>query len=416
MERNAEFGACDVKSASHGATQVSSDEGVRRRTMYVDHAATTPLRPEVLAAMLPYLTEEWGNPSSVYAPGRRAAQAITRARDTLADIFNCAREEVVFTGSGSEGANLAIKGVAMAAARKGKRHLITSRVEHHAVLDTCRWLAKFEGFRLTELDVDEHGTIDLNQLERALADDTALVSVMYANNEVGTIQPIRDIVQMVHSRNALVHTDAVQAAAHLTLDVESLGVDLLSIAAHKFYGPKGVGALYIRSGTTLLPQTQGGGQERGRRSGTENVASIVGLAEALALAQDERPTTTPRLRAFSERLLSELPTRIAACRVTGHPQNRLAGHASFAFQDVEIAPILLGLDKHDIWASSGSACTSASSEPSHVLIGMGLSRDWLFGALRITFGATNTAADVDVLLETIPPLVAMARESHKVAA
>jgi cysteine desulfurase len=383
--------------------------------MYVDHAATTPVRPEVLAAMLPYLTDEWGNPSSLYGPGRRAAQAIVRARDTLADILDCAREEIVFTGSGSEGANLAIKGVAMAAARQGKRHLITSRVEHHAVRDTCHWLAKFHGFQLTELDVDSDGRVDLDHLERSITDQTALVSVMYANNEVGTIQPLREVVEIAHQRGVAVHTDAVQAAAHLSLDVEALGVDLLSIAAHKFYGPKGVGALYVRRGTPLLPQTQGGGQERGRRSGTENVAGVVGMAEALALAQDERALSTPLLRALSERLLAELPARVSGCRITGHPSLRLAGHTSFVFEGVEIAPILLGLDRQDVWASSGSACTSASSEPSHVLVAMGLSRDWLFGALRVTFGASNLPSDVDVLLEAIPRLVASARQSERVA-
>ena len=364
--------------------------------------------------MLPYFAEQWGNPSSLYAPGRRAAQAVTRARDLVADILNCAREEIVFTGSGSEGANLAIKGVAEAAALDGKRHLITSSVEHHAVLDACRWLARFGGFELTELEVDQHGRIDLDHLERSITERTALVSVMYANNEVGTIQPIRDVVRIAHARGVPVHTDAVQAAGHLTLDVEDLGVDLMSIAAHKFYGPKGVGALYVRRGTRLLPQTQGGGQERGRRSGTENVAGIVGLAEALALAQDERASLGPRLRALSARLLAELPRRVAGCRVTGHPSDRLPGHASFVFEGVEIASVLLGLDAQDIWASSGSACTSASSEPSHVLLAMGLSREWVFGALRLTFGIDNTAADVDALLEAIPPLVVEARS--KVAA
>ena len=383
--------------------------------MYVDHAATTPVRPEVLAAMLPYFADQWGNPSSVYGPGRRAAQAITRARDTLADIFDCAREEIVFTGSGSEGANLAIKGVAQAAALDGKRHLITSRVEHHAVLDTCRWLAKFAGFDLTEIEVDEHGTLDLDQLEREITSQTALVSIMYANNEVGTIQPIQDVVRIAHERGVPVHTDAVQAAGHLSLDVEALGVDLMSIAAHKFYGPKAVGALYIRRGTRLLPQTQGGGQERGRRSGTENVAGVVGMAEALARAQDERASTSPRLRELSSRTLRELPRRVAGCRVTGHPTRRLPGHASFVFDGIEIAPVLLGLDRHDIWASSGSACMSASAEPSHVLVAMGLSRGWVFGALRLTFGIENTAADVDALLEAIPPLVASARPAMAAA-
>jgi cysteine desulfurase len=384
--------------------------------MYVDHAATTPVRAEVLAAMLPYFSQEWGNPSSVYGPGRRAAQALTRARETIADILDCAREEVVFTGSGSEGANLAIKGAAMAAATVGKRHLITSRIEHHAVLDTCRWLARHAGFKLTELDVDDSGTIDLRQLERSITDRTALVSIMYANNEVGTIQPLEEVVDIAHARGVHVHTDAVQAAGHLSLDVESIGVDLLSIAAHKFYGPKGVGALYIRRGTRLLPQTQGGGQERGRRSGTENVAGVVGLAEALRLAQDERAASGRRLRELSTRLLSELPAWLDGCRVTGHPTNRLPGHASFVFEGIEIAPVLLGLDKRDIWASSGSACTSASTEPSHVLLAMDVPRSWLFGALRLTFGSSSTPEDVDTLLEVIPPLVAAARPRIAVTA
>ena len=377
--------------------------------MYVDHAATTPVRQQVLAAMLPYFAEQWGNPSSLYAPGRRSAQAVARAREIVADVFDCAREEIVFTGSGSEGANLAIKGVAEATALAGKRHLITSSVEHHAVLDACRWLARFGGFELTEIEVDQHGRIDLDQLERSITDQTALVSVMYANNEVGTIQPIRDVVRIAHARGVPVHTDAVQAAGHLSLDVEDLGVDLMSIAAHKFYGPKGVGALYVRRGTRLLPQVQGGGQERGRRSGTENVPGVVGLAEALALAQDERSSVGPRLRALSERLIAELPQRVPGCRVTGHPSDRLPGHASFVFEDVEIAPVLLGLDQRDIWASSGSACTSGSSEPSHVLLAMGLSREWVYGALRLTFGLQNTAEDVDALLEAVPPLVMAAR-------
>jgi cysteine desulfurase len=377
--------------------------------MYVDHAATTPVRAEVLAAMLPYFSEAWGNPSSLYGPGRRAAQALFRARATLSEILGCTREEIVFTGSGSEGANLAIKGVALAAAASGKRHLITTRVEHHAVLDTCRWLAANAGFHLTEIEVDEFGALDLEHLERAITDQTALVSVMYANNEVGTLQPIEDVVRIAHARGVPVHTDAVQAAGHLPLDVDALGVDLMSIAAHKFYGPKGVGALYVRRGTRLVPQTQGGGQERGRRSGTENVAGVVGMAAALALAQGERAIRGPKLQAMSRRVLADLPDRLAGCRVTGHPTNRLPGHASFAFDGVEIAPVLLGLDRRDIWASSGSACTSRSSEPSHVLVAMGVPRESVFGALRLTFGLDNSPTDVDALLEAIPELVVSAR-------
>jgi cysteine desulfurase len=380
--------------------------------IYVDHAATTPLRAEVLAAMLPYLRDEWGNPSSLHAPGRRAAQAMQRARRSIADILNCAPDEVVFTASGSEGTNMAIKGAAMAA--RGRPHIVTSRIEHHAVLNTCRWLATHLGCVVTEVDVDGHGMLDLEQLERTVTDRTAIVSIGYANNEVGTIQRLRDVVRIAHARGALVHTDAVQAAGALDIDVETLGVDFLSMAAHKFYGPKGVGALFVRRGTRLVPQTQGGGQERGRRSGTENVAGVVGLAEALDLAQTERQATNARLWHLASQLLVELPTRVPGCHITGHPSQRLPNHASFAFDDVEIASILLGLDKQDIWASSGSACTSRSSEPSHVLVAMGVPHAALFGALRLTFGHDNVPASVDTLLEAVPPLVAAARRAVEV--
>lgn len=377
--------------------------------MYVDHAAATPLRPQVLDAMLPYLRDEFGNPSSLHGPGRRAARALQEARAQVADILNCASEEIVFTGSGSEGANLAIKGAAQAAS--ARNHLVTTRIEHHGVLETCRWLAKQHRYELTEVGVDTHGRVDLNQLEDAVSERTAIVSIGYANNEVGTIQPLDEIVRIAHNRGALVHTDAVQAAGALSLDVEELGVDFLSIAAHKFYGPKGMGALFVRRGTRLLAQTQGGGQERGRRSGTENVAGAVGLAVALELAQSSRERTNKHLRGLAQHLLTELPKRVASCHVTGHPTQRLPSHASFAFEDVEIASVLLGLDKQDIWASSGSACTSRSSEPSHVLLAMGIPRAALFGALRLTVGLDNTAADIDVLLEAIPPLVAAARKA-----
>jgi cysteine desulfurase len=378
--------------------------------MYVDHAATTPLRAEVLACMLPYLKDEWGNPSSLHAPGRRAASALQGARRTVAEILNCAPEEVVFTGSGSEGANIAIKGAAMALAAQGRRHIVSSRIEHHAILETCRWLATHLGFQLTEIDVDADGLIDLAQLERAVTAQTAIVSVGYANNEVGTIQPIPDIASIAHGKGALVHTDAVQAAGALDIDVERLQVDFLSMAAHKFYGPKGVGALYVRRGSKVLPQTQGGGQERGRRSGTENLPGVIGLAEALDLAQTERASSNERLWQLTSKLLTALPHAVSGARVTGHAMRRLPSHASFTFDDVEIASILLGLDKRDIWASSGSACTSRSSDPSHVLVAMGVPRRALFGALRLTFGHSNTPDDVEILLQAIPLLLAAARQ------
>ena len=378
--------------------------------MYVDHAATTPVRPEALEAMLPYLREQWGNPSSLYGPGRRARQALDQARRSIGDVLGCRAEEIVFTGSGSEGANLAIKGVAFAAPAH-RRQVITSRVEHHAVIESCEELRALHGFELTYLDADEDGTVRLDQLERAISDRTALVSVMYANNEVGTVQPIRDVARIARAHGVPVHTDAVQAAGLLSPDVESLGVDLLSIAGHKLYAPKGVGMLYARRGIRLLPQIRGGGQERGRRSGTENVASIVGLATALTLAQADREETGQRLWQLTARLLRELPTRVPDCRVTGHPRDRLPNHASFAFGGVEIAPVLVGLDRQEIWASSGSACTSSSSEPSHVLVAMGLPRSHLYGALRLTLGRDNGPADVDRLLNVIPPLVAGARRA-----
>jgi cysteine desulfurase len=378
--------------------------------MYVDHAATTPVRPEVLDAMLPYLREQWGNPSSLYGPGRQARQAVDQARRAIGETLGCASDEIVFTGSGSEGANLAIKGVAFAVPAH-RRQIITSRVEHHAVLESCEELARLHAFEITYLDVDEHGVVSLEQLERAISDRTALVSVMYANNEVGTIQPIQEVARIAHAHGVPVHTDAVQAAGALSLDVETLGVDLLSIAGHKLYAPKGVGALYARRGTRLLPQIRGGGQERGRRSGTENVASIVGLATALTLAQAERHQTGQRLWHLASRLLREIAAIVPDCRITGHPRERLPNHASFAFGRAEIAPVLVGLDRQEIWASSGSACTSSSSEPSHVLVAMGVPRSHLFGALRLTLGYENSPADVDRLLDVIPSLVAGARRA-----
>lgn len=379
--------------------------------MYVDHAATTAVRPEVLAAMLPYFADQCGNPSSLNGPGRRAARAVATARATVADIFNCNPDDIVFTGSGSEGANLAIKGLALAAMRSGKRHLVISRVEHHAVLDSCRWLVDNAGFTLTEVDVDANGRIDLDILERSITDATALVSVMYANNEIGTLQPIADVVRIAHARGVPVHTDAVQAPASVAIDVQALDVDLLSVAAHKFYGPQGVGAVYVRRGTRLVPHTHGGGQERNRRSGTENVAGIIGLATALELAQSECASSGARLRRFAQQLLTEIPARTDLCRVTGPADvaARLPGHASFAFKNLESASLLLALDGDDIWASSGSACTSRASEPSHVLVALGLDSGWVFGGLRLTLGRETTECDIGRLLEALPGAVRAVR-------
>lgn len=377
-------------------------------SLYVDHAATTPLRPEVIEAMLPLLRESWGNPSSLHSKGREARAAMDRARRIAARTLGAEPDEVIFTASGTEGANLAIQGAASAAA-PGRTHLVTTSVEHPAVLECCRLLERRFGFSVTYLPVDALGRVRLDDITAAVNEQTALVSVMYANNEVGTIQLIREIAALAHQAGALMHTDAVQAVGALPLNVQELGVDLLSITAHKFYGPKGIGALYVRRGGRLMPLIRGGGQERGRRPGTENVAAMVGLATALELAEQEREAEHARLSALSQRLLTSIPARVPGTLVTGDPRLRLPNHASVAFANLEIDEVLVGLDREEIWASSGSACTSASAEPSHVLTAMGVPRSHLFGALRLTLGRETREPDVDRLLEAIPRHVMRAR-------
>jgi cysteine desulfurase len=372
------------------------------RTIYFDHAATTALDPRVLDVMLPYLTTEYGNASSIYTLGRHAMQAIDRAREQVADVLGCRPTEVTFTGCGSESNNLAIKGIAFASQKKGN-HLITSAIEHHAVLHTCHYLERF-GFKTTYLPVDAYGLVDPDEIGRALTDQTILVSVMYANNEVGTIEPVAEIGRLCRARKVPFHVDAVQAGGALPLDVADLNADLLSLSAHKFYGPKGVGILYTRQGMRLLPQIQGGSQERGRRAGTENVAGIVGAATALRLAQEELPQVTPHITALRDRLITGVLT-IPRSRLTGHPTERLPNNASFCFEGVEGESILLNLDLLGIAASTGSACTSGSVDPSHVLIAMGLPPEWSHGSLRLTLGEENTGADVDVLLAALPGII-----------
>ncbi len=372
------------------------------RTIYFDHAATTALDPRVLDVMLPYLTTEYGNASSIYTLGRHAMQAIDRAREQVADVLGCRPTEVTFTGCGSESDNLAIKGIAYASQKKGN-HLITSAIEHHAVLHTCQYLERF-GFNTTYLPVDAYGLVDPDAIGRALTDQTVLVSVMYANNEVGTIEPVAEIGRICRARKIPFHVDAVQAGGALPLDVADLNADLLSLSAHKFYGPKGVGLLYVRQGMRLLPQLQGGSQERGRRAGTENVAGIVGAAAALCLAREELSQVTPHITALRDRLISGVLT-IPRSRLTGHPTERLPNNASFCFEGVEGESILLNLDLLGIAASTGSACTSGSVDPSHVLIALGLPPEWSHGSLRLTLGKGNTGADVDVLLAALPGII-----------
>jgi cysteine desulfurase len=377
-------------------------EQMPERTIYFDHAATTPLDKRVLDAMMPYLTSEYGNASSIYTIGRHAMQAIDRSREQVAEILHARPSEIAFVGCGSESDNLAIKGMAFASQKKGN-HIITSSIEHHAVLHTCQYLDRF-GFQTTYLPVDEYGVVDPDAVARAITDQTILVSIMYANNEIGTIEPIAEIGRICRARKIPFHVDAVQAGGALPIDVAEVRADLLSLSAHKFYGPKCLGILYARQGMRILPQLQGGSQERGRRAGTENVAGIVGTAEALRLAYEEAPTAIPRITALRDQLIAGL-LQIPRSRLTGHPTHRLPNNASFAFEGIEGESILLNLDLLGIAASTGSACTSGSVEPSHVLVALGLAPEWSHGSLRLTLGRENTQEDVDTVLATVPRIV-----------
>jgi len=385
------------------------------RWIYLDHSATTPLDPRVVEAMGPYLTEIYGNSASIHRFGRAAAKALEESRRTVAEILGCHPTEVVFTGSGTESDNLALRGVAFAQRRAGRgNHLIVSSVEHHAVLNTARQLEEVFGFEVTCLPVDECGMVDPDAVRRAIRKDTILISVMYANNEVGTIQPIAEIARLAQARGIPFHTDAVQAGGRLDLDVNRLRVDLMTLSAHKFYGPKGVGLLYIRQGTPYLPAITGGGHERGRRAGTVNVAGIVGLATALRLAQESRESENARLRRLRDRLIQGILERVPEARLTGHPTERLPHHASFAFRGISGEELMLALDVEGIAASTGSACTSGRPEPSEVLLAMGLPHEWAVGSLRLTLGKSNTEEDIETVLAVLPRAVARLREMQAV--
>ena len=377
--------------------------------IYLDHAATTPVAPSVLNAMLPYFSQVYGNPSSIYWLARETRKAVDQARQTVADVLGAKPNEIIFTSGGSESDNLALKGVAFAA-RGGGNHIITTAIEHHAVLHTAQYLEKF-GFEVTYLPVDSTGQVDLAELDRAITDRTILVSVMTANNEIGTIQPIEEIGRIIKARNKKIvfHTDAVQAAGALDLNVQRLGVDLLSLSAHKFYGPKGMGILYVRRATPFTPQQQGGGQERNRRAGTENVPGIVGTAAALKLATEHRESNSARCAQLRDRLWNALAERIEHLTLNGHPTQRLPGHLNIAFGYVEGESVLLNLDLLGVAASSGSACSSASLEPSHVLTAMGLSNEQSHGSLRFTIGPENTEDEIDYVASVLPEIVAKLR-------
>lgn len=376
------------------------------RIVYMDHAATTPVDPRVVEVMLPYFTEKFGNASSIYSLGRESRRAIEEARRTVAQILNAKPEEIIFTSCGSESDNLAIRGVAFAQKQRGKgNHIITSPIEHHAVGHTVEQLAKHFGFEVTLVPVDKHGVVDPDEVRKAIRKDTILISIMYANNEVGTVEPIAEIGKIAREYGIPFHTDAVQAAGALDLDVEKLNVDLMSLSGHKFYAPKGVGILYVRKGTPLLPMQTGGGHERNRRAGTENVPYIVGVATALKLAYEERDEANRRIRALRDKLVAGVLERIPDSYLTGHPTQRLPNNASFVIKNAEGESILLGLDAKGVCASSGSACTSGSLEPSHVLLAMGIPPEEAHGSLRLTLGKGTTEEDVDYVLEVLPPIV-----------
>lgn len=380
-------------------------------TVYLDHAATTAVDPRVVDAMLPYWTERFGNASSVYRLGREATSAVENARQTVAEILACGPREVIFTGCGSESDNLALRGVAFERNKRlGKNHIITSPIEHHAILHTVEQLQDHFGFEVTYIPVDRDGLVDPASVEAAIRPDTSIVSIMYANNEVGTIEPIAEIGAIARAHKIPFHTDAVQAGGTMGLDVTALNVDLMSLSAHKFYGPKGVGVLYARRGVPLLPTQTGGGHERSRRAGTENVAYIVGLATALRLAYEEAGETNARLVALRDRLIAGILARIPDSQLSGHPTQRLANSASFLFRYVEGESILLRLDQLGIAASSGSACTSGSLEPSHVLTAMGYPHEVAHGSLRLSLGKENTEQDVDYVLEHLPGIIDTLRQ------
>jgi cysteine desulfurase len=371
--------------------------------VYLDHAATTHVKPAVLEAMLPYLSTHYGNASSVYSLARQSKQAIEAAREQIASLISVKPQEIYFTSSGTEADNWAIKGLALANKYKGN-HIVTSSVEHHAVLYSCQFL-ETQGFEVTYLPVDEYGLVDPSDLENAITSETILVSIMYANNEVGTIQPITELARIARDRGVIFHTDAVQALGNLNIDLSTLNVDALSMSAHKFYAPKGVGALYLKSGTLISNLFHGGSQERDLRAGTENVAGIVAMAKALELALTDLPDRQARLRELRDETLRRIRNLIPEVKLNGHPSKRLAGNLNLSFEDLSGDELLMMLDMHGIAASSGSACSALSIEASHVLLALGLVSKLAKNSLRLTFGDENTIKDVDYLLEVLSEIV-----------
>ena len=378
--------------------------------IYLDYAATTPVDPRVLNAMRPYFNETFGNPSSVHRYGQQAEAAVESARETVAEVLQCRPDEIVFTACGSESDNLAIRGTALAMREKtGANRILTSKAEHHAVSKTAEDLERHYGFQVEWLETDENGRVSPETVEKVICKSTAVVSVMYANNEIGTINPVAEISAICQVHSVPFHTDAVQAAAYLPVNLQVLGVDLMSLGAHKFYGPKGIGALFVRNGTPILSLQTGGGQEYGLRAGTQNVPYIAGLAEALRLTAGEREERIGSVRPLRDRIIGTVLEEIPDSRLTGHPVNRLPNHCSFAFKEMDGNLLLTLLDAAGFACSSGSACKTGNPEPSEVLSAIGLTPEWGLGSLRVTLGAGTTSDHVDAFLKALPGIVQQAR-------
>ena len=378
---------------------------------YFDNAATTRVKEDVLEEMLPYFTERYGNPSSMYTKGRETRKAVEEARTKVAALINCKPNEIYFTGCGTESDNMAIKGVAYANWRKGK-HIITSKIEHPAILHTCQNLQN-HGFEVTYLDVDKNGFINLDELKNAIRNDTILISIMFANNEIGTIQPIHEIAQIAKMYNIIFHTDSVQACGNVPIDVQKMGIDMLSLSGHKLYAPKGIGALYVRNGIQFEKFMDGGHQEKNKRAGTENVPGIIGLGKACELAKNNLNNHMKHLQEMRDYYISQVKERIPNIKLNGSLEKRLPGNANFSFEGIDGESLLLNLDAKGICASSGSACTTGSTSPSHVLLAIGLSPELANGALRTTFGEENTKEDVDYLVENLAEIVERLRKMKK---
>ena len=384
------------------------------KRVYFDHSATTPVDSEVAKLVLEYMTDKFGNPSSIHSFGREVRKSVEEARDKVAALLGAQAKEIFFTSGGTEADNWALKGIAAANRKKGN-HIITSSIEHHAILHTCEYLEK-QGFSVTYLPVDENARVNVEDVKKAITDQTILISVMFANNEVGTIQPIKEIGKIAKEKGIYFHTDAVQAVGHYPIDVNEYNIDLLTLAGHKFYGPKGVGALYIRRGVKINSFQQGGAQERTMRAGTENVPGIVGLGKAAEIAKLNMEKEIAHVRALKNKLIKGITEKIPDIKLNGHPELRMPGNVNFSFLYVEGESLLLNLDLKGIAASSGSACTSGSLDPSHVLLSMGLTHEVAHGSLRLSLGRGNTEEEIDYCLEVLPEIVARLRSMSPLGA